>query len=460
MESAAFGMLLDRSQDKVCLLEEDGTITYVNAVATPMLGFDPDELVGGDIFEFIHSEDVKRVREAFRSTIRTDDFAEATVEYRHRTADGGWVWLESRMSNLTDEALDGYVVSSRDITDRVTAERDRDETARRLEEIAAVSGDVLWMFSGDWSELLFLNPAYEEIYGASVGATREDPTAFLDAIHPDDIQAVEAAMRCLSRGEAVDMEYRVNPDEGYNRWVWVQGQPVVEDGEVVRITGFTRDITDRHRRERQLVVIDNLLRHNLRNDLNVVSGTAELIEEEFPEAADRTAVIRETSRDLLQSAEKEREIIDHISERPGREPVDLRRILADSVSTARERHPDAVIDVSGLDSASVRGRPELELGLLELMENAIQHSTADRPRVSVVARRTDTHIEVTVEDNAPPIPAVEADVLAGNHDMTEVYHSSGLGLWLVYWSVNLSNGHITVHSDESGNRITLSLPRA
>ncbi|QLC34369.1 PAS domain-containing sensor histidine kinase [Halarchaeum sp. CBA1220] len=458
MEADPAGILLDHAQDKILLLEEDGVVTYVNAAVRPMLGFDPDDLLGDCIFDYVHPDDAERVRETFGATIAEDDFVEVTVEYRHRTSDGDWRWLESRMSNLTDATLDGYVVSSRDVTDRVTAEHDRDTAASRLHELSTTTGDVLWMFDADWSELLFVNPAYEELYGASIDGLRDDPRSFLERVHPDDRPAVEAAMARLSDGESLDMEYRIVRDGRRDRWVWVQGQPIVEDGDVVRIAGFTKDVSDRRRRERQLVVVDNLLRHNLRNDLNVIIGTADSIASEFPALADRTAVIRRTSRDLLASAEKQRELIDLVCEQPGRTPVDLASLLEDAVATVRERYPNATVDYSGGVPARIRGRPELEAAVVELLENAITHSRSDAPRVRVRQRETNTHVEITVADDAPPLPPVEADVLTGDHEMTDVYHSTGIGLWLVYWSVDLSNGHITVRSTESGNRITLSLP--
>jgi len=458
-QSESLGLLLDQAQDKVALLDEHGTVTYVNGAAERILGYAPEELVGQSVFEFIHPDDVDALRRTFHRTIRSEPFTETTVEYRHRASDGSWVYLESRMSNLTDSALDGYVVSSRDVSDRVRAEREREETAAHLEDIAATSGDVLWMFNGDWSELLFVNPAYEDIYGAPVEEALDDPSAFLDAIHPDDVSAVEDAMECLSEGNPVDIEYRVNPSEDYGRWVWVQGQPITEDGEVVRIAGFTRDVTDRRRRERQLVVMDNLLRHNLRNDLNVVLGTAELIEEEVPETADMTAVIRNTSEGLLRSAEKQRDIIDLLDDQRQRERVDLRTVVSEAVDTVREQHPHAVIDVDTLEAAAVRGRRELSTAVVELLTNAVQHSDAPNPRIGVRLRCGGEHAELTVEDDATPIPPVEAGVLTGDHDMTNVYHSSGLGFWLIYWIVELSNGDIAVHSEpERGNRITATLP--
>ena len=462
--SEPYGLLLDQAQDKVALLSVDGVYTYVNAAAEGILGFEPEELVGTNAFEYVHPDEREAVRRTFEGAIRTDEFTEVTTEYRHRTRDGSWVWLESRMSNLTDGELDGFVISSRDVTDRVEAEREREEATAHLREIAAVSSDVLWMFDADWSELLFANPAYEEIYGASIDEVRGDPSTFLDAIHPDDRPAVEEAMEALSAGSSVDMEYRVNAAENYKRWVWVQGEPIVEDGEVVRITGFTKDVTDRRRRERQLVVMDNLLRHNLRNDLNIVLGKVEELEAEVPESGEHTAVIRRVGESLLNTAEKEREVIELITDQRETDPIDLRSVVEEAVETVRERHPEGSIAVEELDAVVVDGRCELRSAVIELLENPFQHSDDGAPAVTVGLRRTEAGAELVVEDDLPPIPAVEVDVLTGDHDMSQVYHSSGLGFWLVYWSVELSNGDIAVDTDTAGggrgNRVTVSLPRA
>jgi PAS domain S-box-containing protein len=483
--SEPYGLLLDQAQDKVALLDEAGTYTYVNAAVEEMLGYEPEELVGTNAFEYIHPDERAAVRRTFEGAIRAEEFTEVTAEYRHRTSDGSWVWLESRMSNLTDGALDGFVVSSRDVSERVRAERQRAEATSHLEEIAAVSSDVLWMFDADWSELLFVNPAYEEIYGASIDELRGDPDRFLDAIHPEDRACVEEAMAQLSAGTAVDVEYRVNAGENYNRWVWVQGEPITRDGEVVRITGFTKDVTDRRRRERQLVVMDNLLRHNLRNDLNVVLGTVEELEADVPESTEHTAVIRRVGEGLLETAQKEREIIELITDHRETERIDLRSLVAECVETVRERYPEGSITVDGLDAVAVAGRAELRSAVIELLGNPFQHSDDGTATVTVRLRRTEAGAELVVEDDLQPIPAVEADVLTGDHDMTRVYHSSGLGFWLVYWSVELSNGTVSVDTgaaegerdargagegecddrdategDARGNRITVSLPFA
>jgi PAS domain S-box-containing protein len=456
------GLLLDQTQDKVTVIEADGTFTYLNAATRRILGFDPEELLGENAFEYIHPEDVEGVRATFERTIHSDSFTEATEEYRFRDADGGWVWLESRMSNLSDPMLDGYVLSSRDVPARVRAERERAETASRLEELSAVSGDVLWMFDADWSELLFMNPAYEDIYGRPVEEIEADPEAFLETIHPEDVPAVKEGMKRLSAGNSVDMEYRVNPRQNYKYWVWVKGEPITKAGSVVRITGFTRDVTERKRRERQLIVMDNLLRHNLRNDLTNILGRVEIIEEAVPEVEAETAVIRNTAEDLLQTAEKQRDIIEMLTESGTETEIVLQNALSSALETVRERYPEATVEVrSPEDRLAVRGRPQLSVAVVELLENAIQHSTRASPTVTVRLERGVDCARLHVEDDTGPIPAFEAAVLEGDHEMTNIYHSSGLGLWLVYWCVELSNGTITVVSEDGrGNRITVSLPRS
>ena len=458
--SDSLGVLIEHAQDKISLLDEAGHYRYANAAAEQILGWDPEELVGESVFEYIHPEDREEARAIFEETVSSDAFIVCTAELRYRAKDGSWVWLECRMSNTTDEDLDGYVVSSRDVTDRIEAQRERREITRRLEELTATTGDVLWMFDGEWSELLFVNPAYEAVMGQPIEKLKTDPSAFLDAIHPGDVPAVEAAMERLSAGESVNLEYRVNPAKDYRVWVWTQATPIVEDGEVVRISGFSRDITDRYRRERQLYVMDNLLRHNIRNDMNTILGNVELIREEAPAVADKARVIRETGEDLLASAEKERQIIDLLTGDPDAERLDLCAVVVDGIETVRDRYPEASIEVSLTDAGSVHASDQVGLAVVELLENAISHSRSERPAVHVAVRSNEERARLVIEDDGPPIPEVEAQVLTGGHAMTDIYHSTGLGLWLVYWAVNLSDGEITAEAAAAnGNRITVSLPR-
>jgi len=454
-------LILDNTQEKVVLLNEDGEFTYANAAAERLLGFNPRDLVGERAFQYIHPADRETVQEAFAETIQNDEYTETTVVYRHQTADGGYVWLESRLSNVTAPELDGYVVSSVDVTKRVEAEAENRSLTERLQEIAATTDEVLWLFSGDWSELLFINDAYEDLYGTSSETLRENPDTFLDQIHPDDRRAVEAAMHRLSDGYPVDVEYRTNPQENYHYWVWVHGDPIVKDGEVVRIVGVTRDITERSRRERQLRVLDNLLRHNLRTGMNIIMGTAELIEDELPDAAGRAEVIRRTGEELLESAEKGRDITQMVTGQPEPKPLDITVILEECLDEIEALHPDGTIRTHVPGDTSVFAIRHVTDALVELLDNAVRYSAHSPPVVEVTVSTSADTVTIEVCSESDPLPPYDVSVLEGDHEMSELYHSSGLGLWLVYWVADLSNGTTAVTKNTADTVcIELTLPAA
>jgi len=453
-------ILLNYAQDKVAVLDDDGSYTYVNAAVERLLGFEPDELVGTNAFDYIHPDDVSRVRARFAEIVTANHgFVDGIVEYRHRGADGEYVWLESRCSNYTDDRLGGYIVSSRDVTDRVEAERERDESAVRLAELAGQTSDVLWVFTGDWSELLFINDAYAEVYGGDVEELLGDPSTFLDCVHPEDADAVREAMTRLSRGDSVDMEYRVDARRNYNTWAWIQAEPIIEDGDVVRIVGFTRDVTERRRRERQLVVIDNILRHNLRNDMNTILGYADLITEDPSSGPENAEIIRQVGEALLETAEKQRDINELFTSPIRLETLDLRTAIDDAVGQVVEAYPRAEIRVDAPKTLPARAVPQIEVAVLELVENAVKHAGVEAPSVEVHAGTTGDRVTVEVRDECPPIPASEYRVLTGTSEMNQIYHSTGLGLWLAYWMTDLSDGHIEFEPRaDVGNVVTISLP--
>ncbi|WP_324756441.1 PAS domain S-box protein [Haloarcula montana] len=458
-EGAMLPVLLDQTLDKIVLVDADGEYLYVNAAARRILGFEPETLVGTNAFEYIHPVDRDPTWATFESVVDADEPIAETVSYRHRDSEGGWIWLESRFSNRTDESLGGYVISSREITRRREAERERAAVEEQFIELSQAANDVLWLFEGDWSELLFLNSAYETVYRQSSDEVRADPTAFLDTVHPDDVDLVVDAMDRLSAGEAVDIEYRVNPDRDYGVWVWVQGTPIIRDGTVDRIAGFTRDISDRRRRERQLVVMGNILRHNLRNDMTTIVGNAELIADRGGEAVEPfVETIVRVGEALLEDAETQRRIIDLLTDHEVPTVRDIAAIVETEVATLRETYPDAVVETDIPATADAAALPEIAAAVGELLDNAVVHAETDAPTVAVSVRVDEQWVTVEVCDDCPPIPREEFRVLTGEQPMDEVTHTTGLGLWLVFWSVDLSGGRIEFDETDRGNRISISLP--
>jgi len=149
--------------------------------------------------------------------------------------------------------------------DRYRTQHEVTENRLKASKIVEAAEDVLWMFTPDWSETIFVNQAYERVWGRTTESLRADPSSFLEGVHPDDRERVMEAMEQVSSGNAVDLEIRVNADEGYSRWTWIQGEPVYDGGELVAVTGFTRDITERKAREQKQQAqrdrIDTVINH-------------------------------------------------------------------------------------------------------------------------------------------------------------------------------------------------------
>jgi len=479
--------LIDLAQDKIAVIDERGRFRYLNAATEDLLGFAPDELVGRDAFELVHPDDVDRVRAAFESIVADGTWSESPIEYRYGTADGDWVWFRTLVFPPAETGLDGYALSSRDITLEV-------ESRRRLETIASTSPDVLWMFNADWSDLLFVNGAVEPVFGIDPDALERRPKTFLESVHPDDRPAVERAMERLSAGESTNLDYRIGSPDGPTSWVRVPGRPVTENGEVVAVTGFARDVTDEYRRERQLTVMDNLLRHTIRNDMNIVDGTAERIADrvddavepasesasaegsdvaasdagaaaDFAELAadviDHAETVRRVADNLLTTAEKQRGVIDLLRQHEPPQPLRVAPLVesavADAVGDPSESR--AAVSVSCPDGVRAFTHPELDYAIAELIENAIEHAEAT-PTVEIEVTAPADRVEIAVRDNAPPIPPAERDPITDRWKMDDLRHTGGMGLWLVYWIADRSGGDLRFDTGIDGNEVTISVPDA
>lgn len=160
--------------------------------------------------------------------------AGATDYLQKETGSGQYELLANRIDNAVSQARS-------------------QQAERHLGELAKGTDQILYMFTHDWSELLFINAAYEDIWGQSVETLQDDPSDFLAGVHPDDRDRVRGGMDDMSAGETVELEYRVNPDENYGRWVRAHGTPIRdESGTVTRVTGFATDITEQKRQQRTL----------------------------------------------------------------------------------------------------------------------------------------------------------------------------------------------------------------
>lgn len=132
---AHFRSLTEKSSDMTTVLRADGTIVYLSPSVERILGYDPAEMLGRNIFDLIHPEDVGRVKDMVQAAIGKPG-AVLVMDYRFRHQEGPWRHLESVGRNLLiDPVVGGIVVNSRDVTSRKRAERELERYRERLEQL-------------------------------------------------------------------------------------------------------------------------------------------------------------------------------------------------------------------------------------------------------------------------------------------------------------------------------------
>lgn len=201
--------------------------------------------------------------------------------------------------------------------------RHRTEEALRASEeqfrqMAENIREVFWMTSLDKTQIIYVSPAYEEIWGRSVQELYEQPEFFIDNIHPEDRDRVTAAWAQQRQGILTSVRYRIVRPDGNIRWIWSRAFPVRNhQNELYRTAGISEDVTERQQIEQALFqekeraqitlqsIADAVIATNEKGIVNYLNPIAEkltgwkLQEAKGVPLAEVFPVVRETSRELV-----------------------------------------------------------------------------------------------------------------------------------------------------------------
>ncbi|MBX7059978.1 MAG: PAS domain-containing protein, partial [Leptospirales bacterium] len=204
-----------------------------------------------------------------------------------RTDRGGIVW-------------DGVAA---DISAARNAEAAARSSLQRFEELVATIDEVFYIATPDFGKMLYLSPAYERIWGRTVGSCYMQPQGWLDAIHPEDRERRRAAA-AAPPGGSFSETYRVVRPDGGQRWVSERGYLIYGQQQwPLRLIGSVRDITReieleaQMRQAQKLEAIGQLaggVAHDFNNILAVIMMQLELLERD----AGLSAEVRDTLKVL------------------------------------------------------------------------------------------------------------------------------------------------------------------
>jgi PAS domain S-box-containing protein len=276
--------------------------------------------------------------------------------------------------------------------------------------------------------------------------------------------------------------------------VQVSLAPITE-GEDTYILASVRDVTERVQFQQQASVLNRILRHNIRNRLNVIQGNVDLLAEEvaairadlealddedltwpvpetpqvekpplrqffedwqsFPDqAAAILATVQESSDQLLDLAERARQLEETEPSAHGTEPHDVAATVREAV---------AVVDSEGLTveandvESRVFGfdRDALSIVLHELLSNAVEHGATDQ--LWIRGQVEEDHYVLEVEDDGAGIPDVELETIQSLQE-GQLQHGLGLGLWVSKWFVSRMDGDLDFETTDTGTVVSVRLP--
>jgi len=254
-----FRHLIENAPDLITVIEPSGEIRYQSPSVRRTLGYTPDELVGTSVWRLIHPDDLREVGDAIARGLLEVQSSESGLPhkllvFRARHRDGRWRYLEGSGKVLVEDGRAYGLINSRDITDRIEAERALEASERRKAAILETALDAIITIDQK-STILEFNPAAEAMFGRravdAIGQRLDD------LIVPPSLRAKHrrGMERYLTTGKGRVLGQRIELTgmhaDGSEFPVELAIVPI-EIGDTTVFTGHVRDLTERKRAEEKL----------------------------------------------------------------------------------------------------------------------------------------------------------------------------------------------------------------
>lgn len=216
---------------------------------------------------------------------------------------------------------------------------------------------------------------------------------------------------------------------------------------------------ERSRLEEQrddLRLLNQVMRHDIRNDLQLIGAYAELLDDHVDEEGkEYLEVIKESTESAVSLTATARDLSQVMLKNDGNPgTLSLAEVLNRRIEETRSGYPKAIATVEGtIPDVGVVGNEMLGSVFRNLLENAIQHNDEAPPEVTVSAVELDDEAEVRIADNGPGVPDSQKEEIFGKGEKGLESSGAGIGLYLVRSVVDSCGGEVWVE-DRAGDGAT------
>ena len=230
-----------------------GRIVFGNQRCCDLLGITMDEFIGKTDYDLFPKELADKFTADDAKVFSTGETYEDVEE--NRGLDGETIYVHVLKAPVWD--ADGNVVGVQgvfwDVSDKKRAEEAAHISETRFRQLAENIREVFWITSLNGEEMVYVSPAYSDIWALSTDELYQNPRQWMESIHEEDRPRVESAFQGRAATGVYDEQYRIIRPDGEIRWIRDRGFPVHDEGgNVYRIAGVAEDITRRRKIQEEL----------------------------------------------------------------------------------------------------------------------------------------------------------------------------------------------------------------
>lgn len=341
---------------------------------------------------------------------------------------------------------------------------------RLFREAADAAGHAIYI-TDEEGTIEYVNPAFEAITGWDRPAVLGETPRLLQSGEHDD-RYYRTMWETITRGEQWHGEIVDARKDGDPVVLEQTISPVIDEaGEPRKFVAVAQDVTERKRAEQRveaqrddLELLHRVLRHDIRNDLQLITANAEMLDGHVePEVEGYLAALESSAQEAVALTESARDLANVILQlEVENTTMDLRSVLQEQLEEARSSHGDAEIRLEGtIPAVDVVADTMLHSTFRNLLNNAVLHNDTDAPVVSVSAHQTDDRVVTRVADNGPGVSDARKDEIFGKGEKGLDSGGTGVGLYLVRSLVDKYGGEVRVEdNDPRGARFVVELPVA
>jgi len=308
------------------------------------------------------------------------------------------------------------------------------------------------------------NDRLEAMYGYTTDQLRTmDIREFSANTYGESQREARAHVRAAAGGTPQEFEWRIKRADGRLRWVDIHLETLSVAGEPYVLAEVT-DITDYKHNDRRVSLLHRLLRHNLRNEIGIISGfAAALTDPETSLSVETCAKKIDAAAESLTRMSDSIKQIEHTitSDETDRQRHSARVAVDRVVDTFGPQYPNASISITEASALWIDVDDAFDHALTHAIENAIEHAESTTPNVRVEIDESPNtgRVEIRIIDEGPPIPPIELTALDDPRKTTPTQHGSGCGLFVMKWCLEALGGELRIEpATDHGNTVYFYLP--